>query len=330
MLVDPKQNPVRDQTIPAQIKFHSINLGVRQVSRRLKKDTKGGRKYRMTYTDKELSAVNMKKRVEYGREHADKHVDDFWAYILFTDETHFDPASQRQGWVLREEGTRYDPENIQKRPPKKGVEVHAAAWVTWHAKADKLEFFNDEHHDIIKPKKPRRPRHRKNESAQQWEERLKAYEAEMARLKPELELKPKGNSMTQEYYTQRLLPVYIDAVHHLRAESPQTWILQEDNDRSHGHGVLGPATLLKDANWIDTLIHPPQSPDLNPIESCWMIMKQRVQQRIWHSRTEYMEVLQDEWGKITMAEVRARIATMPHRCKQLVETGGEPIKSDLW
>ena len=181
MLVDPKQNPVREQTIPAQLKFHNINLGARQVSRRLKQDTKGGRKFRMTYTNKEVSVVNMKKRVDYGHEHGDKSIEDFWAYILFTDETHFDPASQRQGWVLREEGTRYDPANIQKRPQKKGVEVHAAAWVTWDAKADKLEFFNDEHHNIIRPKKPRKPRHRKKESTEQWEERLKAYEAEMAR-----------------------------------------------------------------------------------------------------------------------------------------------------
>ena len=38
----------------------------------------------------------------------------------------------------------------------------------------------------------------------------------------------------------------------------------------------------------------------------------------------------DEWNKIEMEEIRARISEMPWRCKQLVKFGGKPIKSDLW
>lgn len=45
---------------------------------------------------------------------------------------------------------------------------------------------------------------------------------------------------------------------------------------------------------------------------------------------EYKAIVRDEWGKITMKEVRARIAEMPERCKRLVKTGGAPIKSSLW
>jgi len=41
-------------------------------------------------------------------------------------------------------------------------------------------------------------------------------------------------------------------------------------------------------------------------------------------------VLQDEWSKITMSEIRARISDMPRRCKLLVETGGGPIKTAMW
>jgi hypothetical protein len=46
--------------------------------------------------------------------------------------------------------------------------------------------------------------------------------------------------------------------------------------------------------------------------------------------TSLKEGLPDEWGKITIQEVRARIAEMPSQCKSLVKTGGLPIKSELW
>jgi transposase len=82
------------------------------------------------------------------------------------------------------------------------------------------------------------------------------------------------------------------------------------------------------SNWIPVLRHPPQSPDLNPMEACWNILKQRARKRVFHSLEEYKQVMQDEWSKITIEEVRARIAEMPDRCKRPVESRGAPIKSD--
>jgi hypothetical protein len=107
-------------------------------------------------------------------------------------------------------------------------------------------------------------------------------------------------------------------------------MLQEDNDPSHGTKKTGLAIFLKEANWIDSFVHPPQSPDLNPVEGIWNLLKQRACRRRWHSLDELKEILQDEWSKITMEEVRARIAEMPQRCQDLIKSGGGPIKSSLW
>ena len=66
--------------------------------------------------------------------------------------------------------------------------------------------------------------------------------------------------MTQKYYTERLLPVYIQAVQNARFRSSNPWQLQEDNDPSHGNGprsLYGLAAKLKDDNWIDCITHPP-------------------------------------------------------------------------
>ena len=136
--------------------------------------------------------------------------------------------------------------------------------------------------------------------------------------------------MTQKYYCERLLPVYINAIHTARLKDPQNWLLQEDGDPSYGIRKQGLAQHLKEANWIINLIHPPQSPDLNPMEGIWCILKQRVRKRVFHSIEELKEVLQDEWSKITMEEVRARILDMPRRCQDLVQTGGKAIKSAMW
>ena len=145
MLVDPEQNPVRDQRLEAQLAHHHINLGVRQLQRRFAQDTNGAQMYKMAYTKKKLSSVNKRKRIAYAKEHENKTIGNFWRYVLFTDEAHVDPSSECQGRTLRERGTRYDIENIQERLPKTGSKFHIAGWVTWDHKCERLEFYNDEY-----------------------------------------------------------------------------------------------------------------------------------------------------------------------------------------
>ena len=45
---------------------------------------------------------------------------------------------------------------------------------------------------------------------------------------------------------------------------------------------------------------------------------------------ELKRMILDEWDKISIAEIRARIKEMPDRCKRLIATEGKAIKSDLW
>ena len=119
-------------------------------------------------------------------------------------------------------------------------------------------------------------------------------------------------------------------MHRMLEDRPRLWQLQEDGDPLYRKKVRGLAQILKEENWIDSFKHPPQSPDLNPIEACWNILKQRVWKRIQHTLEDLKGILQDEWGQITMEEVRSRISDMPRRCKLLVETGGKAIKSANW
>jgi hypothetical protein len=78
------------------------------------------------------------------------------------------------------------------------------------------------------PKPRRRPT---TESEDEYQARLKDWEAQRPH---KADVKPQGNAMTQKYYTERLLPVYIEAIHKARLQNPGNWLLQEDGDPSHG------------------------------------------------------------------------------------------------
>ncbi|KAM3066528.1 hypothetical protein ACMFMG_012026 [Clarireedia jacksonii] len=202
-LVDPAQNPVRDQRYEAQIAFHDLHLKPHQLRYNLEKYTNKGQRYKQAYIQKEISKANRIKRVDYSQMYENETIDSFWQFCLFTDEAHFDPASQGTGRILREQGQRYNPENIQEKPALLGNKVHFGGWVNWHAKYDKLEFYNDEEEYVEKPQRPRKPRKSRYETQEDWNKRLMEWEAQVGHEKV---VKPKGNSITQEYYVKRLLP----------------------------------------------------------------------------------------------------------------------------
>jgi hypothetical protein len=209
MLVSPSQNRVRDQQLEAQIEYHNIPVQARQLQRRLRAETRGGYRRKRAYVKKVLSSANLSKRTTYGRENQHKTIEDFWQWVVFTDEAHIDPSSQGVGYILREDRTRTDSENIQERREKTGVKLHIAAWVNWHNKCSELVFYNDEEEHTERPKRRARPRKSKFESEEEFQARIEVWEAEAPH---EVVVKPKGNAMTQKYYVEKLLPLYYNTI----------------------------------------------------------------------------------------------------------------------
>ena len=78
----------------------------------------------MAFVKKQVSDKNREERVAYKWEYYNKSMEDYWSYMFFTDEAHIDPTSQAVGDILREEGTRYQDENIMERQEKKGITLH--------------------------------------------------------------------------------------------------------------------------------------------------------------------------------------------------------------
>ena len=125
-LLDPKINSVRHEPLEVQIAEFDLRISVRQLRRRFAALTNKAQMYKAAYYKDELAESTERVRVEYGWEHQNHTVSNYWQWVYFTDEFHYDPTSQRAPRLLREAGTRYDLDNVIERPPKQGVVLHAA------------------------------------------------------------------------------------------------------------------------------------------------------------------------------------------------------------
>ena len=66
---------------------------------------------------------------------------------------------------------------------------------------------------------------------------------------------------------------------------------------------------------IIRMVQPPYSPDLNPIENMWRLLKYRIGKRFPKSDDEAKQFLLEEWDKIETKDFIKYIESMPERCK---------------
>jgi hypothetical protein len=209
-----------------------------------------------------------------------------------------------------------------------GCKLHFAASVSWHHKS-RLIFYNDEKDPSeTQVKRSPKPRQTMYEKPKDFEARVQRWKAE---LPQDPKVKSKGNSMTMAYYTDKLLPIYLKYLNKAKAEGRRA-ILQEDGDPSHGikGDTKNVARSFKLKHGIELLVHSAQSPDLNPQEPVWNILKQRVRLYKWTFKKQLKQVIEQVWNDISTEEIQARISEMPDRCKRLANNDGKGMKSAPW
>jgi len=100
------------------------------------------------------------------------------------------------------------------------------------------------------------------------------------------------------------------------------WVFQQDNARFH----TTPETVTYLHERGVTLIEwPPWSPDFNPIENLWNVLKARVYARFPQSLEEMEQFIREEWEATDLKFISRICRSMPLRLQLLLDNNGHKI-----
>jgi hypothetical protein len=98
------------------------------------------------------------------------------------------------------------------------------------------------------------------------------------------------------------------------------WVM-EDNASAHRASLT---QAQRDHYNMPSLVWPASSPDLNPIENVWNLLKNRINQRDPHpiGVQGMREAITAEWNALTEDEILEYVDSMPERIAAVIEAGG--------
>ena len=100
-------------------------------------------------------------------------------------------------------------------------------------------------------------------------------------------------------------------------------------DNAPGHAAQHTRDELRERD-IRTIFWPPISPDLNPIEKLWNIMKDWIQDHYFNadklSYDALRKAVREAWDAVTPEQLNELIDEMGARCQAVIEAEGGPTE----
>lgn len=121
-----------------------------------------------------------------------------------------------------------------------------------------------------------------------------------------------------ELYERGLLPTALEQF----GENKDDWILMEDNDPKHTSKV---AKNWKIANDVNRLPWPSQSPDLNPIENVWGVLKINVAKKKPASIPALIRAVKAEWKGFSLEYAQNLVSSMKCRVRGVIDVEGDHL-----
>jgi len=144
---------------------------------------------------------------------------------------------------------------------------------------------------------------------------------------PLLSFGPPGTKITAQLYCDTILP----SLYHTKLITESrylpagtTMLIMEDNAAIHKAKLVKAEHERRGGSVIDW---PANSPDLNPIENVWRVLKARVAKRWPRTHQEMKDVILDEWEKLTHEDIAKYCSgeVMRERCRAVLQANGGPI-----
>lgn len=108
-----------------------------------------------------------------------------------------------------------------------------------------------------------------------------------------------------------------------KEEMPLIWEFQQDNDPKHSSKLA--KKWFQDNN-VKLVEWPSQSPDLNPIEHLWGILKKRIAAYKAKNKADLWEKVQAEWFSINPSVCAKLVDSMSRRCTAVIKAQGATTK----
>jgi transposase len=125
-------------------------------------------------------------------------------------------------------------------------------------------------------------------------------------------------TINKDFYIEHTIPVINAFIH----EYPELSLMQD-----HAPGHAAKLTLAEfEKLGIRLIFWPPFSPDLNPIETVWNLMKNWIQEHYpgWDklSYKVLREAVQGAWDAVGWQELEDLLVSMPRRCEAVIAANG--------